>query len=103
MSIQNGLCVAKEEGKKFQSRIPFVHDLGKKIPKTIPKKFIKLTNLYPALFLAKTGCDRPRKIENKFGPEFRLYPTRARKFPKNTNKNEKIKNILPALFLAKMG
>ena len=52
MSIQNGFRVAKKEGKKFQSRIPFIHDPSKKIPKTIPKK---LTNLYPALFLAKIG------------------------------------------------
>ena len=40
---------------KFYSRIPFILDPGKKIPKKIAKKFKKLKNLFPALFLAKTG------------------------------------------------
>ena len=37
-----------------------VHTLspGKKILKKITKKFKKLQNLIPALFLAKTGCDK---------------------------------------------
>ena len=65
ISIQNGLRVAKKEGKKFYSRIPFILDLGKKIPKKIPKKFKKLKNLFPALFLAKTRCDKPRNIKKK--------------------------------------
>ena len=50
----------KEKKKKIQSRIPFTLDPGKKIPK---KKIKKLKNLFPALFLAKTGFDRPRKIK----------------------------------------
>ena len=41
--------------KKFQSRIPFILDPGKKIPKIIAKKFKKLKNFFPALFLDKTG------------------------------------------------
>jgi len=40
---------------KFYSRIPFILDPGKKIPKKIVKKFKKLEHLFPALFLAKTG------------------------------------------------
>jgi len=39
-------------------------------------------NLFPALFLAKTGRDRPRKREENFSTEFRSYSTRPRKFPK---------------------
>ena len=39
-------------------------------------------NLFPALFLAKTGLDRPRKGEKNFSPEFRSYSTPARKFQK---------------------
>jgi len=38
--------------RKSQSRIPFLLDPGKKIPKKIEKK---LKNLFPALFLAKMG------------------------------------------------
>ena len=64
--IQNGLGEAEKARKKFYSRIPFLHDPGKKIPKKIAKKFKKLKNLFPALFLAQTGWDRPRKREKKF-------------------------------------
>jgi len=46
---------AEKEKIKFKSRIPFILDPGKKIPKKILKKFKKLKNLFPALFLAKTG------------------------------------------------
>ena len=55
ISIRNGLRLAGKEGKKFQSQIPFILDPGKKVPKEIAKKFKKLKNLIPALFLAKTG------------------------------------------------
>ena len=46
----------------------------------------KLKNLFPTLFLAKTGFDRPRKIEKNFSHEFRSYSTRARKFQKKLQK-----------------
>ena len=52
---QNGMRQAEKEKKKFQSRIPFMLDPGKNIPKKIFKKIKKLKNLFPALFLAKTG------------------------------------------------
>ena len=61
MSIQNGLREAEKEIKKIQSPIPFNLNPGKKIPKKVVEKFKKLENLIPALFLAKTGLDRPRK------------------------------------------
>ena len=44
------------------------------------KKFQKIKNLFPALFLVQTGWDRLRKRKKKFRPEFRSYPTQARKF-----------------------
>ena len=46
------------------------------------KKIKKLKNLFPALFFAKTGRDRPRKREKNFSPEFHSYSTRGRKFRK---------------------
>ena len=58
---QNWMRWAKKERKKFQFRIPFLLNSGKKIPKNVAKKFQKLKNLFPALFLAKTGGDRLRK------------------------------------------
>ena len=52
----NGMRQAEKERKKFNSRIPFILDPGKKIPKEIAKKFkIIKKDLFPALFLAKTG------------------------------------------------
>ena len=52
---QNLMRQAEKARKKFQSRIPFVLDPGKKIPKKIAKKFKTTKNLFPALFIAKTG------------------------------------------------
>ena len=66
ISIQNGLREAEEERREIWSRIPFILDPVKKIPNKIAKKFKKLKNLFPALFLAKTEWDRPRKREKKF-------------------------------------
>ena len=67
--------------------MPFILDLGKKIPKKIAKKFKKFKNLFPVLFLAKTGWDRPRKSEKNISPEFCSIPTQARKFQKKIAKN----------------
>ena len=52
---QSGMRYGEKEGKKFESRIPFILDPGKKIPKNIVKKFKKLKFLFPALLLAKKG------------------------------------------------
>ena len=52
---QNWMRQAEKWRKKFQSRIPFILDPGKKIPKIIAKKFKKLKNLIQAIFQAKTG------------------------------------------------
>ena len=84
--------------------MPFILDLGKKIPKKIAKKFKKLKNLFPVLFLAKTGQDRPRKREKK-----NLVPNSVHTQPgqeyyeKNTKKFKKLKNLFRALFLSKTG
>ena len=78
---------AEKEKKKFYFRIPVKLDSGKKIPKKIAKILKKLNNLFPTLFLAKTGWDRPRKREKNFTAEFRSYSTQARKFRKKWQKN----------------
>ena len=78
----SGIRLAEKGRKKFWSRIPFILDPGKEIPKKIAKKFKKLKNLFLALFLAKTRFDRPRMRKKKFSPKFRSYSTRARKFRK---------------------
>ena len=57
-----------------------------------------------ALFLAKTGCDRPREREKNFTPECCFYPTRARKFEiKNSKKIKKIIKPLPGIIFSQKG
>ena len=60
----NGIRQLRKREKEFQTRIPFLLDAGKKIPKRIAKKF---------------------------SPEFRSYSTRTRKFRKKQKKIKKIK------------
>ena len=66
-----------------------------KILKKIEKKIKKLKTLFPALLLAKTGWDRPRKWKKKnFTPELYSYPTRAKKLQiKNSKKFKKFKKL----------
>ena len=89
ISIQTGMRQVEKERKKFQSKIPFLPDLGMKIPKIIAKQFQKQKNTIPALFQSKPGLDWPRKREKSFSPEFRSYPTQARKLPRKYKKNSK--------------
>ena len=79
---QYGMRLPEKVKTKFYSRIPFMLDPSKKIPKKIVRKFKKLLNLFPALFLAKTGWDKTKKWKQNFTPEFGSYSTRARKFRK---------------------
>ena len=52
ISSQNGMRQAEKEREKFYSRIPFILDPGQKISKKRAKKFKKLKNLFPNIFLA---------------------------------------------------
>ena len=47
--------IGREREKKILARIPLLLDPRKKIPKKVAKTFEKLKNLFPALFLSKTG------------------------------------------------
>ena len=82
--------------------------ITKKIPKTRAKKFKKLKNIFPALFLAKTGCDKLKKREKTFSLKipFILDPRKKilKKIPKKIAKKfKKLKSLFLALFLAKSG
>ena len=84
----------RKREKKFRPEFRLYSTRVRKFRKKIEKKIRKLKNLFPALFLAKTGWDRPRKREKNFTPEFCSYPTRARKFEiKNSKKIQKIKKV----------
>ena len=47
--------LTEKERKKILTRIPFILDPGKEIPKKIAKTFKKLKKLFLALFLGKIG------------------------------------------------
>ena len=81
-----GVDRPKKREKKILPRFPFKLGLGKKIPKKIGKKFKKLKNLFPVLFLAKRGRDRPRKGKKKI-----LVPNSVHTRPgqENFEKNRK--------------
>ena len=72
--------------EKFLSRIPFILDPSKKIPKIITKKLKNKKNLFAALFLAKTGLDRPRKTEKI------LVPNSVTTLPELENSKKNTKN-----------
>ena len=81
----------------------FILDPAKKILKKIVKKFKKFKNLFPILFLAKTGWDRPRQRDKNFTPESRSNSTQTRKFQKNSKKIEKIKKALSDIIFSQNG
>ena len=63
---------------------------GKKIPKKIEKKCQKIKNLFPVLFLAKTGIDRPKKKKKILVPN----SIHTRPGEENSEKNSRqIQNI----------
>ena len=83
--------------------MPFILDPAKKIPKKVGKKLKNFKNLFPTLFLAKTGRDRPWKREKNFTPEFRSYSTQTRKFQKNSKKIEKLKKTPSDIIFSQNG
>ena len=87
------------------SRFSFILGLGKKIPKKIAKKIKKLKNLFPTLFLAQMGGDRPKKRQKKIlAPNFvHTWLGEENSQKKVTKKLKKLKNLFPGLFLAKTG
>ena len=82
-----------KERKKILCQIPFKPDPGIKIPKKIPKtrakKLKKIKNLFLAMFIAKTGCDKLNKGEKTFSVKFRSYSIRGLKFKENSEENSK--------------
>ena len=52
---RNGMRQAEIERKKFQSRIPFILDPGKKVPKEIAKKFKKIKKPLSGIIFSQNG------------------------------------------------
>ena len=90
ISIQTVMRKAKKvEKKKNTPEFRSYPTQARKFQKKLEKNSKKFKNIIPALFLSKSGCDRPRKREKNFSPEFRSYQTQARKFQKKYQKNSK--------------
>ena len=88
---QNGRRQADKEKKKYFS-LEFRSYLarGRKFRKKIATKFNKLKNPFPALFLAKTGRDRPRKREKKILVPISIHTQHGQEnSEKNSNKIKK--------------
>ena len=84
---------AEKARKKFQTRIPFILDPGKKIPKKIAKKFENLKTYFRHYFQPKRdGIGREREKKN-LDPN--SVPTKpGQKIPKKNNKKiQKIKKL----------
>ena len=94
---------AEKEKKKFYFRIPFILDSGKKIPKKIANKLKKLKNLFPTLFLAKTGWDWPRKKKKILLPNSVQTRLGQENSEKNSKKIEKIKKPLSDIIFSQNG
>ena len=96
---------AEKERKKFYSRIPFILDQDKKIPKKIAKKIekIKKTSFRHYFFTKQDEIGREgEKKKIYFRIPFML--DRGKEIPKKIAKKlKKFKNLFPTLFLAKTG
>ena len=83
--------------------MPFKLNPAKKISKKTVKKFKKFKNHFPALFLAKTGWDRPtkrKKILLLNSVQTRLLQENSEK---NSKKIEKIKKPLSDIISSQNG
>ena len=98
--MQKGLREAGKERKKFWSRIPFILNPGKKILKKIAKKF---KNPFPALFLADTGWDRPRKKKKILVPNFVHTRPGQENSENNSKKVQKIEKPLSGIIFRENG
>ena len=79
----------EKERKKFQFRISFILDPGKKIPKKIANKFKKLKNFFPALFFSQNGIKQADKVRKKFQSRIPFILDKGKKIPKKIAKKFK--------------
>ena len=72
--------------KKFQSRIPFLLELGKKIPKKIAKKFKKFEKPLSGIIYSQKGMRQAQKERKKI-----LVPNSVHTQPRKENSKKKQK------------
>ena len=86
--------------KNFSPEFHSYSTWGRKFRK---KKQKKKKNLFPALFLAKTGCDRPRKREKNLVPNYVHTRPGEENSEKNRKKIQKIKKLLSGIIFCQNG
>ena len=87
-----------EEGiKKFQFRIPFKPDPGKKIPKKFSKKIQKIKKPLSGIISCQNGMRQAEKGRKKFQARIPLILDPSKKIPKNIAKKIKkpLSGIMP--------
>ena len=90
------MILAEKEKKHFSPEFRSYSTWARKFHKNRKKKS-KINKHLSALFLAKTGLNRPRKREKTFSPEFRSYSAREENSEKNSKKIKKKKNLKTSL------
>ena len=88
---------------KFYSRIPFIPDPGKKIPKKIEKKIQKIVKPVPGIIFSQYD-EIGRKSENKSLPQNSIHTWPGNEnFEKNSKKIQKIIKPLPGIISSQNG
>ena len=94
---------AEKEGKKFRIEFRSYSARARKFRKKIAKKFNKLKNHIPPLFLAKMGLDTPRKREKNFVPNFVHTQPGQENSVKNSKKIQQMKNPVSGIIFSQNG
>ena len=96
---------AEKARKKFQSRIPFILDPGKKIPKKIAKKFETLKTSFRHYFQPKRdeiGRESEKK-KKKLDPNSVPTQPELENSRKNSKKIQKIKKVISCIISIQNG
>ena len=75
--------------KKFYSRIPFILDPGRKIPKNIVKKFKKIIKPLPGIIFSQKGTRLAEKLKTKFYTRIPFILDPGKKIPKRIGRKFK--------------
>ena len=90
---------AEKEKKKNLSRIPFILDPCKKIPKKNIKKIQKIIKPLPVIIFRQNGMREAKNERKKFQSRIPFILDLGKKIPKKIVKNfKKLYNLFPALF-----
>ena len=74
---------------KFYSRIPFIHDPGKKIPKKNSKEIQKIIKPLLGIIFSQNGTRKAEKVKTKFYSRILFILDMSKKIPKTIVKQFK--------------